>query len=207
MPTKKKAAPQADIEFSYRPIDDLIPYVSNARTHSETQVAEIAGSIRQFGFLVPILIDDNGTVIAGHGRLQAARKLGLEQVPVVVASNLSDNQRRAYTLADNRIALNAGWDLELLRVEVRDLAEDDVDVLSLGFEVDELDKLLGDDDQFPLETDEGDSHSGANELWLRFGKHTILMSEFELANLEGALTDYIDQFGTDTGFASTLVKR
>src|SRR5580704_4463791 len=96
----------------------LIPSARNARTHSDDQVAEIAGSIAAFGFIVPVLVDREGIIIAGHGRVLAARKLKLERVPVIVADHLSDKEKRAYAIADNKIALNAAWDEELLRVEL-----------------------------------------------------------------------------------------
>ena len=104
------------------PVARLIPSVRNARTHSEAQIAEIAGSIQAFGFSNPILVGAEGDIIAGHGRLAAARQLGLSEVPVVVLSGLTDLQRRQLMLADNRIALNAGWDLEMLHLELTDLS-------------------------------------------------------------------------------------
>ena len=104
-----------------RPVASLIPYARNARTHSEAQVAQIAASIREWGFTVPILIDETGGLIAGHGRLLAAQKLGLIDVPTVVARHWSEAQKRAYILADNKLALNAGWDEDMLAVELSDL--------------------------------------------------------------------------------------
>jgi ParB-like chromosome segregation protein Spo0J len=109
------------LQIEYWPIDRLIPYARNARTHSPAQVAEIAGSIRAFGFSNPILVGEGADVIAGHGRLAAARKLGLTEAPVIVLRGLSDTQRRQLVLADNRIALNAGWDAEMFSLELADL--------------------------------------------------------------------------------------
>src|SRR5512143_2741494 len=100
------------------PVDRLVPYARNARTHSPEQVAQIAASIVEFGFNAPILVDSNAGIIAGHGRLLAARKLGLDEVPVVVLDHLSETQRRAYIIADNKLALNAGWDEEVLAAEL-----------------------------------------------------------------------------------------
>src|SRR5437868_14417668 len=108
------------LQLDYWPLERLIPFARNARTHSPSQVAEIAGSIRSFGFSNPILVGPQGDVIAGHGRLAAARQLGLLEVPVVVLANLSELQRRQLVLADNGIALNAGWDLEMLKLELTD---------------------------------------------------------------------------------------
>src|SRR6476660_4001877 len=110
------------IHLEYWPTERLIPSPRNARTHSDTQVAEIAGSIRTFGFTNPILIGEEGDVIAGHGRLAAARRLGLSEVPVIRLTGLSEIERRQLVLADNRIALNAGWDMEMLVLELRDLS-------------------------------------------------------------------------------------
>jgi DNA modification methylase len=124
------------------PVDRLIPYARNARTHSEAQIAQIAGSIREFGFNAPILVDSNDGIIAGHGRLLAARKLGMAEVPVVVLDHLSDTQRRAYIIADNRLALSADWDEEMLRVELASLQEDDFDLDVIGFSDEELEELL-----------------------------------------------------------------
>src|SRR6266581_1435777 len=110
------------LRVEYWPIDRLIPSARNARTHSDAQVAEIAGSIRAFGFRNPILVGEGGDVVAGHGRLAAARQLGLADVPVIVLKGLTELQRRQLMLADNRIALNASWDLEMLHLELKDLA-------------------------------------------------------------------------------------
>ncbi|QFQ87411.1 DNA methylase [Paracoccus kondratievae] len=130
------------LAVEYRPLDSLVPYARNARTHSEAQVAEIAGSIREFGFTNPVLIAEDGTLIAGHGRVLAARLLGMDTVPTITLTGLSDSQRRALVLADNRIALNAGWDESLLALELSDLKDAGVDLGILGFEDGELDRLL-----------------------------------------------------------------
>ena len=123
-----------------RSVADLIPYARNARTHSDAQVAQIAASINEWGWTTPILIDEAGSIIAGHGRVMAARKLGLTDVPVMVASGWSEAQKKAYVLADNQLALNAGWDIELLKVEVGDLNLEGFDLSLIGFD----DKLLAD---------------------------------------------------------------
>src|SRR5262249_52670834 len=124
------------------PIDKLIPYARNARTHSDEQVAQIAASIREFGFNAPILVDGHAGIIAGHGRLMAARKLKLAEVPVIVLDHLSETKKRAYIIADNRLALNAGWDDEMLRVELAALGEEDFNLDLLGFDDAELAALL-----------------------------------------------------------------
>jgi hypothetical protein len=120
----------------------LIPYARNARTHSETQIAEIAGSIAAFGFMTPVLVDSTGVIIAGHGRVLAARKLKLDKIPVIVVDHLTEGERRAYAIADNKIALNAGWDEGLLRVELDTLKVDGFDLTKLGFSEQEFNDLI-----------------------------------------------------------------
>jgi DNA modification methylase len=124
------------------PVARLIPSARNARTHSDAQIAEIAGSIKAFGFSNPILVGSEGDIIAGHGRLAAARQLGISEVPVVVLNGLTDLQRRQFMLADNRIALNAGWDLKVLNLELTDLSVLGADLVVLGFTAEELAKAL-----------------------------------------------------------------
>ena len=128
-------------QIKWEAVDKLIPYAKNARTHSDEQVAQIAGSIKEFGFNNPILVDKDNSVIAGHGRLMAARKLGMDKVPVVELQHLTESQRKAYVLADNRIALNSGWDTSMLSLELQEL-KDDIDLSLLGFDADEINNLL-----------------------------------------------------------------
>lgn len=123
-------------------IDDLIPYARNSRTHSETQVAQVAASIREFGFTNPVLIDADGGIIAGHGRVLAARKLGLKTVPAIRIDYMTEAQKRAYVIADNKLALNAGWDDELLALELGDLKDEGFDLSLTGFSDDELARLV-----------------------------------------------------------------
>lgn len=130
------------LSIVYVPIESLAPYEKNARTHSPDQVDQIAASISEFGFTNPILIDEKNTIVAGHGRLEAAKSLKLETVPAIVLHGLTDAQRRAYVLADNRIALNAGWDENMLAAELADLEDGDFDLNILGFSEEELDRLL-----------------------------------------------------------------
>lgn len=124
-------------------IETLIPYANNARTHSDEQVAQIAASIREFGFNNPVLIDEQSSIIAGHGRVLAARKLELDAVPCIRLNHLSETQRRAYIIADNKIAMNAGWDEELLALELTELTEFGVNMDLTGFTVDEIAVLDG----------------------------------------------------------------
>jgi site-specific DNA-methyltransferase (adenine-specific) len=123
-------------------IEKLIPYAKNSRTHSEEQVAQLAGSIKEFGFNNPVLIGQDDVIIAGHGRVMAARKVGLMEVPCIRLKHLTETQRKAYIIADNRLALNAGWDNELLTIELNDLLADNFALDILGFDVDELKNLL-----------------------------------------------------------------
>jgi DNA modification methylase len=180
--------PKLSIQMAQRielwPLDRLKPYERNARTHSAEQVAQIAASIVEFGFTNPILVDSGDGIIAGHGRLQAARELGLSTVPVVVLDHLSDRQRRAYVLADNQLALNAGWDLELLRTELQDLVADDFDLSVIGFSDEELEDLLpeveevppedADDEAVPEIPDEPITKPG--DVWL-LGKHRLMCGD------------------------------
>jgi ParB-like chromosome segregation protein Spo0J len=126
------------LDVVYRPIAELIPYARNARTHSDAQVAQIAASIREFGWTNPILIDGDRGVIAGHGRIAAARELGMAEVPTIELAGLSEAQRRAYIIADNKLAMNAGWDDEMLRLEIGDLQTEGFELGLLGFSLDEL---------------------------------------------------------------------
>src|ERR1700675_1608553 len=132
-----------ELRVEYWPIDRLIPSARNARTHSAAQVAEIAGSIRSFGFTNPLLVGEDADIVAGHGRLAAARLLGLAEVPVIPLRGLNDVERRLLMLADNRIALNAGWDAEMLKLELTDLGKLGADLKILGFSEQELSVALG----------------------------------------------------------------
>lgn len=138
-----------DLNVQQIALEQLVPYARNARTHSDSQVAQIAGSIAEFGFVNPVLVGGDNIIIAGHGRVMAAKKLGLKTVPTIKLDHLTENQRRALVIADNKIAENAGWDEELLRLELQNLADEDFDLDLLGFDDVELDDLLTslDDDE------------------------------------------------------------
>lgn len=124
-------------------IETLIPYARNSRTHSDAQVAQIAASIKEFGFTNPVLIDKDGGIIAGHGRVMAARKLKMADVPCIRLEHLTDTQKRAYIIADNKLALNSGWDAETLQVELLALNDDDFKMELLGFDPNELNLAMG----------------------------------------------------------------
>ena len=165
------------------PLDRLIPYARNARTHSDEQVAQIAASIREFGFNSPILVDSDAGIIAGHARLLAARKLQLAEVPVVVLNHLNEKQKRAYILVDNRSAENAGWDDELLRLELATLRDEQINLDLLGFDEEELTRLLADQEGVEGLTDEDavpelphTAISATGDLWI-LDSHRVLCGD------------------------------
>lgn len=144
------------MKITQKKVDSLIPYVKNSRTHSDAQVAQIAASIKEFGWTNPILVDGDNGIIAGHGRLMAARKLGYKEVPTIELADLTETQKRAYIIADNKLALNAGWDDEVLKIEIADLLADGFTLSVLGFDTDKLQNLLDVPDFEPAtEEDQG----------------------------------------------------
>jgi site-specific DNA-methyltransferase (adenine-specific) len=186
-------------------ISVLIPYARNARTHSDEQIAQIAGSIKEFGFNNPVLIDKYNGVIAGHGRLAAARKLGLKEVPCIRLEHLTETQRKAYILADNRIALNSGWEAELLSLELSELLDGGVNLESLGFDADEIDALLNkieptegltDEDATPEVPEEPVTKPG--DVWI-LGKHRLMCGDStSIQALEALCQDQaVDMWLTD----------
>ena len=202
MPVRLEAARNetaaSGLALDHRPVDALIPYARNARTHSEAQVALIAGSIREFGFTNPVLVDGGNGIIAGHGRVLAARKLGMTAVPVIELGHLSAAQKRAYVLADNRLAAAAGWDRELLALEVADLDALGMDLGTLGFEAGEIDALLRNGVPDPREeaTPEPPAVpvSRQGDLWV-LGDHRLLCGSAteagDVARLLGALRPHL----------------
>lgn len=172
----------AELKIVYRKVEDLIPYARNARVHSDAQVAEIAASITEYGWTNPILLDGENGIIAGHGRLMAARKLGMDTVPTIDIIGLSNAQKRALILADNKMALNASWDTELLKIELSDLmGGGDKDFIT-GFSQEEIDTLLGQfDPESEVEEDElpeppSDPTSEPGDLWI-LGEHRLLCGD------------------------------
>jgi DNA modification methylase len=163
------------------PTAGLVPYARNSRTHSPEQVAQIAGSIREFGFTNPVLVDAENGIIAGHGRIMAAQKLGLERVPCIRLGYLTESQKRAYIIADNKLALNAGWDFEMLKVEVMELQADDFDVSLLGFDDLEMADLLADPTEGETDADDvpevpPDPVTVLGDLWV-MGKHRLMCGD------------------------------
>ena len=176
-----------DLRVEMMPVTSLAPYAANARTHPEAQVAQLAASIAEFGFNVPVLVDDAGVLIAGHGRVLAAKALGLEEVPAIRLGHLTEAQARAFRLADNQLALNSGWDESLLAAELRALRSEEFDLGLIGFDQVALDRLLADAPPDTGATPAGDPDAPAPEppevpvtrpgdLWL-LGPHRLLCGD------------------------------
>lgn len=170
------------IQIEYRETASLIPYANNSRTHSDEQVNQVASSIKEFGFTNPVLIDEQGGIIAGHGRVMAAKKLGLTEVPTITLAGLTKAQVKAYVIADNQLALNSGWDLDALKLEVESLSEMEFDISLLGFDEDFLDGLLGeepvdgltDEDEVPELPD--DPVTVLGDVW-HLGNHRLMCGD------------------------------
>jgi len=172
----------ADLNIDYISASDLVPYENNSRTHSKEQLEQIKRSITEFGFTNPILIDENNGIIAGHGRLQAAQELGIKLVPTILLEGLTEAQRKAYVIADNNLALNAGWDLDVLKLEIEGLGEFDFDIDLLGFDDDFLAGLmeeepadgLTDEDEVPELEDDPVTVEG--DVWI-LGNHRLMCGD------------------------------
>ncbi|MGI5943071.1 MAG: site-specific DNA-methyltransferase [Pelotomaculaceae bacterium] len=175
-------------------IDRLVPYARNARTHSKEQILQLRASLREFGFVNPVIVDKDLNVIAGHGRILAAKEEGIAEVPCVFAEHLTEAQKRAYIIADNRLALNAGWDAEMLSVELADLQATDFDISLLGFDDAELNKLLGGvedvkEDDFDVEGELAKpAITKAGDLWL-LGQHRLVCGDSTKAETFSLLMD------------------
>lgn len=210
---------QRQLTVTYKRVEDLIPYVNNARTHSDDQVTQIASSIKEFGFNNPILTDGENGVIAGHGRLLAAKKLGLETVPTIELSGLSEAQKKAYILADNKIALNSGWDEELLKIELDDLQLQGIDLETVGFSAEELQNIIpppfflvltedSDDDEIDEDkvsealTIEPISYAGA--AW-RCGRHLVICGDSTIKDNVTIDTKEFDLLLTDPPYGISIV--
>lgn len=191
------------IKIEYLDVKSIFPYARNSRTHSDEQVAQVAASIKEFGWTNPILIDETGGIIAGHGRLMAAQRLGYTEVPTITLENLTDAQKRAYVIADNKLALNAGWDEEMLAVEIEELIEQGFDLDLTGFDGDEIDALLAEankvDDGL---TDADDAPevpeipvTAKGDVWV-LGRHRVLCGDATVQTdierlMNGSLADML----------------
>jgi DNA modification methylase len=196
-------------------IEKLIPYAKNSRTHSDEQVAQIAASIKEFGFNNPVLIGEDDVIIAGHGRVMAARKIGLMEVPCIRLGHLTETQRKAYIIADNRLALNAGWDNELLTIELNELLADNFALDILGFDVDELKNLLDpvkptegltDEDEVPEVPEEPKTKPG--DIY-RLGRHRLMCGDATMLTDVEKLMDgvYPDLIHTDPPYGMNAVSK
>jgi 16S rRNA G966 N2-methylase RsmD len=193
------------------PTADLIPYARNTRTHSESQVAQIAGSIREFGFTNPILIDNENGIIAGHGRVMAAQKLGLAKVPCIRLGHLTDTQRRAYIIADNKLALNAGWDEEMLALELGELSDLDFDLSLIGFDESELGDLMAETTEGETDPDDVpeppvDPVTVPGDVWI-MGKHRLMCGDSTSVDAVEKLMDgqKADMVFTDPPYGISIV--
>ena len=170
------------MNLEHKPVSDLIPYAANSRTHSDEQITQIAASIKEWGFTNPILVDADNEIIAGHGRLLAAKKLNLQEVPCILADGWSEAQKKAYVIADNKLALNAGWDTDMLSIEFSELKDLEFDLSLTGFDADELAKLLQEPDNEGL-TDEDDvpeppqkPKTVEGDIWV-LGNHRLMCGD------------------------------
>ncbi|EAQ8408576.1 nuclease [Escherichia coli] len=189
------------LKIEYLPVGKLLRYAKNSRTHSDEQVEQLVNSIREFGFTNPVLIDEKNELIAGHGRLAAAEILEMDKVPAIRLSNLSEKQKKAYRIADNKLALNAGWDMQLLAEEVKALMDDDFDIDLLGFNDAELDEMLSDEQ--PQEED--DNSSPVVQIkYLAIDKERIPATDMEIALLLDVYRQYHDAHETHEGFVQYL---
>jgi hypothetical protein len=192
-----------DLQIAWRPLDELIPYARNPRTHTDAQVAQITASIKEFGWTNPVLVDGANGIIAGHGWVLAARRLGRDRVPVIELAHMSEAQKRAYVLTDNQLALNAGWDEALLRIELADLSDLGFDLGLIGFADGELERLLSgdkvgltEDDDAPALPEQAVTRPG--DLWV-LGEHRLLCGNATvLADIERVLGgQLVDMTWTD----------
>ena len=186
------------LTIDYRKTGELIPYINNSRTHSEQQVQQVAASIKEFGFTNPILIDEDSGIIAGHGRLQAAQIMGMDEVPTITLEGLTEAQRKAYVIADNKLALNSGWDDELLKVELEILSDLDFDLDILGWDV--LPDFKDDVDYSILE--DGDFEDELAEM--QDGVKKAIQIEFESHDYEEA-AELIKKFRAQGAYIGAIL--
>ena len=184
-----------ELKYEKRKVSELIPYARNTRTHTDEQINQVASSIREFGFMNPIIVNQDNTILAGHCRILAAKKLGLEYVPCLMADHLTEAQKKAFIIADNKLAENAGWDTELLKVEIEDLKASDFNVEILGFDDKELSKLFDedrdvtDDEDFDLNKELDKKAFVQNgDVWI-LGKHRLMCGDSTKAEDVAVLMD------------------
>ena len=184
------------LQINYKSTENLIPYANNSRTHSEDQINQVASSIKEFGFTNPVLIDEQGGIIAGHGRVMAAKKLGLAEVPTIMLEGLTKAQVKAYVIADNQLALNSGWELDVLKLEVETLGEMDFDISLLGFDDSfSLDLLSGaeDDGNLSLTPEEKlENYMNGDTKILR-----LAYTQEEIESVTAMLDEYLNETGLE----------
>lgn len=189
-------------EIIYKKTKDLIPYARNSRTHSDEQVAQIVASIKEFGFTNPILVDEEGLIIAGHGRVQAALRLKIDEVPTIALEYLTEAQKKAYVIADNKLALNAGWDFDMLKVEFNDLINMDFDLSLIGFDDKELNQILADPTEGLVDPEvipeiPVEPISKVGDMWL-LGNHRLLCGDSTLVdNIDRLMINKADMIFSD----------
>ncbi len=199
---KKPEWPADKIER--RAVSDLLPYARNARTHSKEQVDQIAASIGEWGWTVPVLVDENDMIIAGHGRILAAQKLDIETVPVMTAVGWSEAQKKAYVLADNKLAENASWDIDALKIEIMELQDLEFDLPVMGFTDEEVSKMFaGDEEAGDPETHEESTPEiplkGVTEpgdVW-KCGEHEIIAGEEDLLTVDNLVVWWQEHYGEE----------
>ena len=201
-------------QYTVKPIGDLIPYVNNSRTHSDEQITQLASSMKEFGFTNPVLVDEQYGLIAGHGRVLAAKRLGLEEIPAIIVDGLTDAQKKALVIADNQLALNADWDIDKLKLEVETLGELDFDLDLLGFDDDFLKDLMADpieegktdEDSVPEVVDNPVTVEG--DIWL-LGKHRLMCGDSTSIDAVDKLMDgtYPDLIHTDPPYGMNAVTK
>jgi len=184
------------LQINYKSTENLIPYANNSRTHSDDQINQVASSIKEFGFTNPVLIDEQGGIIAGHGRVMAAKKLGLAEVPTIMLEGLTKAQVKAYVIADNQLALNSGWELDVLKLEVETLGEMDFDISLLGFDDSfSLDLLSGaeDDGNLSLTPEEKlENYMNGDTKILR-----LAYTQEEIESVTAMLDEYLNETGLE----------
>ncbi|HAG3253121.1 TPA: ParB N-terminal domain-containing protein [Salmonella enterica] len=192
------------LKIEYLPCGKLLRYAKNSRTHSDEQVDQIVNSIREFGFTNPVLIDEDNEIIAGHGRLTAAEVLEIEKIPVIRLTGLTPKQKKAYRIADNKLALNAGWDMQLLAEEVSELVDSDFDIELLGFSDSEIDDMLNVE---PPPSEEDDAPPIVQIKYLTIDKDRIPATDTEIALLLDVYRQYHDAHEAHEGFVKYLADR
>lgn len=195
-----------DLQVEYLPYSEIKKYSRNARTHSDEQIDQLVNSMREFGWTQPVLIDENNVLIAGHGRFEAGNILEIEIIPCIRLVGLTESQKKAYRIADNRLPQNAGWDYALLSAEVQDLLDSDFDCDLLGFNDEEMDKLLNGVDEPEDDNSSGPLLQVASVRYLTIDKHRVPARDDEIERLLTCYQQYVDTHGSHEGFVGSLTE-